>query len=236
VSDTGSGLSTTQQARLAEEYQRFKSGVRGTGLGLSIVRQILGHMRAELEVHSSPDRGSNFEFEIDAPQAAVRRDSGSASGAAGKPDEQRTAAEPSPDQVGSSMPAVPAGGSGPLPLALVIDDDADLGLLLAACLERQGWRSEVWQAWSSAAVQANGMSPQAVLIDLNLGEGASGLELIERARHRWPEARVIGMSADRSQHVRDHCLQAGAQTFVGKPISEHELARLLHRVGRADVN
>lgn len=222
VSDTGAGLSSAQQAHLFDEYQRFKSGVRGTGLGLSIVHQILGHMQAKLQVQSTPGLGSRFEFEMAAPPVADRR---------GEIDPARVlhpvGADPGADGV-ATRPAELANPA-PQPLALVIDDDGDLGPLLAAYLQRLGWRSDVWQDWLSAPESADTAGPQVVLIDLSLAEGRSGLVLIEKARQRWPQARIIGMSADRSQHVRDRCLRAGAQTFLGKPISEYALARVLQR-------
>ncbi len=227
VSDTGAGLSAAQQSILFGEYQRFKSGVRGTGLGLSIVRQILSHMGTHLRVHSVVGLGSRFEFDIAAPRAAVsgrrRRliePPQSAASLPGKGAAERSA-DSGPSSTGLPRPLEPDLSG----RALVIDDDSDLGLLLAVYLERLGWSTEVWQAWQESADEVPGL----VIVDLSLDAELSGLKVIERARLRWPDAIVIGMSADRSQHVQALSLNAGAQAFMGKPIAEHVLVHTLAR-------
>lgn len=224
VSDTGAGLSAAQQSMLFGEYQRFKSGVRGTGLGLSIVRQILSHMQSDLRVHSVVGLGSRFEFDIPAPRAATSN--------ANRRGISASAAQGDADMASSTTATI--AGRPPLPArsapesansALVIDDDPDLGLLLAVYLDRLGWRTQVWQAWQQFA----GPSPGLVIVDLSLDAELSGLTVIKQARQCWPDAIVIAMSADRSQHVQALSLKAGAWAFLGKPISEHVLGHTLER-------
>ncbi len=226
VSDTGAGLSAAQQSILFGEYQRFKSGVRGTGLGLSIVRQILSHMGTHLRVHSVVGLGSRFEFDIAAPRALLsdpkRRPADAPQAALSEPGGFRS--DPLV-RARSSSTVAPRPPRPEADRALVIDDDPDLGLLLGAYLERLGWRSEVWQAWQESA----GAPPGLVIVDLSLDAALSGLDVIESARLRWPDAIVIGMSADRSQHVQALSLKAGAQAFMGKPIAEHVLVHTLER-------
>jgi CheY-like chemotaxis protein len=66
-------------------------------------------------------------------------------------------------------------------------------------------------------------------VDLSLDAELSGLTVIKQARQCWPDAIVIAMSADRSQHVQALSLKAGAWAFLGKPISEHVLGHTLER-------
>ncbi len=73
VSDTGIGLSEEAQQRIfsafsqADSFTTRKYG--GTGLGLAIVRQLVGLMGGEVRVHSAPQQGSRFGFDIQLPAA-----------------------------------------------------------------------------------------------------------------------------------------------------------------------
>ncbi len=64
VSDTGSGISSEDQARLFQKFFRVKSedtrGVSGTGLGLWISKQIVENMKGRLTVESIKGVGSHF--------------------------------------------------------------------------------------------------------------------------------------------------------------------------------
>jgi signal transduction histidine kinase/CheY-like chemotaxis protein len=74
VRDTGRGISHKAQARLFEAFsQEAASTARlygGSGLGLKICRDLVTLMEGTIGVHSEPDQGSTFWFEIDLPRAA----------------------------------------------------------------------------------------------------------------------------------------------------------------------
>jgi signal transduction histidine kinase len=66
VRDTGSGLSTLEQARVFDRFWRAdaaRSG-GGAGLGLAIARRIVELHGGSLEVESTPGRGACFSFEL----------------------------------------------------------------------------------------------------------------------------------------------------------------------------
>ncbi|MBK4346864.1 sensor histidine kinase [Lacisediminihabitans changchengi] len=66
VSDTGVGISETDQKRLFERYFRAESArqssVHGSGLGLNITAEIIAEHGGELLVSSEPGVGSRFEI------------------------------------------------------------------------------------------------------------------------------------------------------------------------------
>ena len=63
VKDTGSGISTEQQARLFMAFDRLdvdQAEIEGTGIGLVITKNIVELMDGEIGVESHPGKGSNF--------------------------------------------------------------------------------------------------------------------------------------------------------------------------------
>ena len=68
VSDTGSGISATDQARIFDEFQQADSSSSkskgGTGLGLSIAKRIIEMHKGRIWVESEPGKGSTFYFSV----------------------------------------------------------------------------------------------------------------------------------------------------------------------------
>ncbi|MDI9405459.1 MAG: ATP-binding protein [Chitinophagaceae bacterium] len=72
VSDTGCGISASDQERIFERFYRVENAVHtetGTGLGLSIVRGILEKHGSRIQMVSEPDVGTTFWFDLPLEQA-----------------------------------------------------------------------------------------------------------------------------------------------------------------------
>jgi nitrogen fixation/metabolism regulation signal transduction histidine kinase len=65
VSDTGSGLTPEECARLFTPYYTTKQ--HGTGLGLAIVQSVISDHGGRISVESEPGRGSTFRIELAGP-------------------------------------------------------------------------------------------------------------------------------------------------------------------------
>ena len=68
VSDTGPGISDTDQQKIFEAFQQADSSITrkkgGTGLGLSIVRRIIEMHGGRVWVESRLGKGSTFWFRL----------------------------------------------------------------------------------------------------------------------------------------------------------------------------
>jgi signal transduction histidine kinase len=68
VRDTGPGISTTDQAKLFQEFQQADNAITkkkgGTGLGLAISRRIIEMHGGRIWVESRPGQGSTFAFTL----------------------------------------------------------------------------------------------------------------------------------------------------------------------------
>lgn len=70
VSDTGIGISSSDQARIFERFYRVQKDravdTGGTGLGLAIVKQLTQVLEGSVEVISQPGQGTRFEIRLPA--------------------------------------------------------------------------------------------------------------------------------------------------------------------------
>ncbi len=72
ISDTGCGISESDQQRIFERFYRVENAVHteaGTGLGLSIVRGILEKHGSQAQMVSEPGTGTTFWFDLPLEQA-----------------------------------------------------------------------------------------------------------------------------------------------------------------------
>ena len=110
---------------------------------------------------------------------------------------------------------------------LIVDDDPALRLGLGESLRAEGYRIE--EAGSIAATRQrlrSGGSPDAVLLDLQLGDG-SGLDLLGPLKEAWPDTPVVMMTAHASIDSAVLAMQRGASTYLQKPLHTEELLVVL---------
>ena len=82
---------------------------------------------------------------------------------------------------------------------LLVDDDVQMRMLLTLLLGRIGYEVRVAEDGFSALRAMRHTLPQTILSDLHM-PGMSGFEFLSVVRHRFPEVRVIAMSAGFSGH------------------------------------
>jgi DNA-binding response OmpR family regulator len=115
---------------------------------------------------------------------------------------------------------------------LVVDDDADIGVVLRSLLQRAGLRSVVTRTAQQALDALSGVSPDLVVLDLSLPD-MDGLELLPHLRRLSP-APVLLLSARARDEDRAAGLGRGADDYVTKPFDNADLvSRCLALVERA---
>jgi two-component system phosphate regulon response regulator PhoB len=119
---------------------------------------------------------------------------------------------------------------------LIVEDEADLGLMLRYNLEAEGFRVLTAASGDEAAERIRETVPDLILLDWML-PGLSGIELCRRWRAREETARVpiIMITARGEEEERVRGLATGADDYLVKPFSVPELlARINALLRRAN--
>jgi signal transduction histidine kinase/CheY-like chemotaxis protein len=211
VSDHGIGMSADQIARVFTPFVQADASVArrygGSGLGLAISRHLVRAMGGELSATSEPGVGSTFSFDTDAPPAEA----------------------PLPE---------PVTGHGELSVeglrVLVVEDNDVNAMIASAMLEGLGVRADVVDDGQRAIEAVCSRPYDLVLMDLAMA-GVDGLEATRRIRalgQAVHQPRIVALTANVVDRIRDECLAAGMDDYLGKPFRRDELRRALERALR----
>lgn len=131
---------------------------------------------------------------------------------------------------------------------LVADDDKPLGMFLARGLEADGHRVRVVLDGQQAVDAYRQDSPDLTILDLNLPV-KDGEVALEEMRLIHPDLPVLILTGRQDIETRVQCLDRGADDFMVKPFSLHELrarcrallrrrreARLVLRAGDVELD
>ena len=105
---------------------------------------------------------------------------------------------------------------------LVVEDDQSLGVFLRKGLMLEGHEVE-WVGDGDAALEmAAQQAPDLMVLDLGLPR-RDGTEVLEAMRRDFPSTAVLVLTGRSQVQERVRCLDLGADDFVLKPFSFHEL-------------
>ena len=206
VHDDGPGISSEQQARLFQPFERLaaaQSAIEGTGIGLALSRRLVAAMGGEVGVDSSPGRGSCFWMRLplaDAPGAIT------------------VAAAP------AAAPALPAPAGARRPVLYVEDNPVNLVLMEAmlAQLPEVQLMGAATPEEGLALARTEGLA--LVLLDIQL-PGMSGFEVLARLRED-PATRalpVVAVSANALPAQVQAAAAAGFDAYLTKPLLLQQL-------------
>ena len=211
VQDTGIGMQAQHMGRLFEAFHQADASITrrfgGTGLGLAISKRLTELMGGSIGVQSSPDVGSTFWVEL--PLSAVRAES--------------QAPQPSP-----TSPPKPTGSILPGARILVAEDDFINQEVAGALLESHGVVAEMADNGAEAVRKVAEKHYDLILMDVHMPE-MDGLQATVKIRQTAAGAGIpiIAMTASAFAEDRLHCISAGMNDFLAKPVAPDELERCL---------
>jgi two-component system, OmpR family, KDP operon response regulator KdpE len=116
------------------------------------------------------------------------------------------------------------------PVALIIDDEAQIRRLLRVVLEGEKYKVYEAETGQQGLMEIASRRPDAILLDLGLPD-LEGLEVLKRFRE-WSEAPVIVLTVRDDVQEKVDALDAGADDYVTKPFSTPELLARLRAAQR----
>jgi two-component system KDP operon response regulator KdpE len=109
----------------------------------------------------------------------------------------------------------------PLPVILVVEDEAQMRRFLRASLTSNGYQVIEAETGQDGIAQAANRTPDLILLDLGLPD-QDGLVVTERLRE-WSKTPIIVISARGREEDKIRALDAGADDYLTKPFGVGEL-------------
>jgi two-component system response regulator HydG len=114
---------------------------------------------------------------------------------------------------------------------LVVDDDAPHAEAVAESLERVGYECAIATSGREALGLIEEQTFDIILTDLIM-EGVGGLEVLAKAKRELPDAEVVILTAHNTVKTAVTAMQAGATTYLTKPLDINELRTVADKVSQ----
>ncbi len=210
VEDTGIGMTPEHLEKIFLPFEQVGEKSRraeGTGLGLAISQKIVSLMGSELQVRSRYGEGSVFWFDVELPVDSSLN------------------SENDPEKRGEII-----GIRGEKPTILIADDSQEACSFLTAALEAVGLNAIAASNGQEALDRARSCQPNLIITDIEMPV-MDGFEMMQHLRNNpdFKDVPVVVASASVFESDRLKSLQAGATTFLPKPVQLDELFTVLQK-------
>lgn len=205
ISDTGTGMTKETIAKAFDPFFTTKEVGKGTGLGLSQVYGYIKQSNGHVKIYSELGEGTSIKLYL--PRLMTKE-------ATEIPMAER------PDLSGAATETI-----------LVVEDNEDVQAFTAEILGELGYRVLVASnAHSALRVLEQDPKVNLLFTDVGLPDGINGRQLADEARRRWPQLRVLFMTAYARNAIIHHGrLDAGVDLIV-KPFTQDSLAQKVKEV------
>jgi signal transduction histidine kinase/CheY-like chemotaxis protein len=208
VKDTGIGISADEQDRIFDRFEQAKADTSrkfgGSGLGLAIIRNLLKLQGTDIEVDSSPGKGSNFYFNLKfgiSPMEDIDKVSN------GKSEGKEASASSAHN--------------------ILLVEDNEMNLKVAQrFLERWNYNIDTAENGLEALKKCKRYTYDLILMDLHMPEmdGREATKAIRKLdKHIFKKVPIIALTADVMIEDLDKLYDTGMNDYITKPFKADEL-------------
>ncbi len=217
VTDTGIGISTTNQNKLFQPFVQLDSSLNrqytGTGLGLALVKQIAELHGGTVHLQSELQQGSSFTVTL--PHTCLLRD-------------HDTCSFSIYDSL-TSYPQIANYKVSTTSLILLAEDNEANTSTFSSYLTAKGYDMILANNGQEAIDLTHSKQPNLILMDIQMPH-VDGIQAITAIRQN-PQLvgiPIIALTALAMEGDRERCLAAGANDYLTKPVKLKELNQKIH--------
>jgi len=111
---------------------------------------------------------------------------------------------------------------------LIVDDEADIALILKLQLEDAGFKTVRARDGVEALEYMGRENFSLLLLDVKMPR-MNGMEVLDRVRREFPDTGVVMMTAHGSETIAVEAMKKGAIDYVSKPFSTDDLVKKIER-------
>ncbi|RCX13927.1 signal transduction histidine kinase [Fontibacillus phaseoli] len=219
VKDTGIGIAPEKIDRLFKPFSQLDSSMTrkygGTGLGLAICQTLVHMMGGTIRVETLEEKGATFVFTI---CVSLYEDEAAELACAA----QEISFE---------------GNRERRERMLVVDDHPVNQRLMVSMLRKLGYEPEVAEDGVQAVELALSEGYDFIFMDLQmpLMDGLEATMRIRECRNSGRKPKIIAMTANVMDGIRNKCMQAGMDDYISKPIKLGSIKSILSKYSNSFI-
>lgn len=212
IIDSGIGISDESKEFIFEEFRQASEGFsrqfEGTGLGLTITKKFVELLNGKIELQSNTGKGVTFIVELPVSKTI------------------------------SETPEVPAKTepeTAPRPVVkqniIIVDDDPASRSVITLFLRKEFNVAAAETGEEAYSMMQNNLY-DLILLDISLGKGINGLDLIKliRKNETYEKVPVMAVTAHAMVGDKEKFLNEGFNDYIAKPFSKHEFVSKINQL------
>ncbi|MCX6270906.1 MAG: ATP-binding protein, partial [Bacteroidetes bacterium] len=213
VTDTGIGIEKENYEIIFEEFRQLSEGFgrsfEGSGLGLTLCKKFLDLINGEITVESIPGQGSSFTVRLPVSQETNEY----------FPDKKKI-----PDEVTGHTAKSDLLTHAGKPFVLIVEDN-ELNIQLIRIYLEDDYLTDACLDGETAINMVENKQYDAILMDINLGEGLDGVDTsLEIRKIKGYENRpVIAITGYTTTEEKMKILSNGCSHYLPKPFNKEDL-------------